>query len=207
MRRTIRAVVFDLDGTLSKPGAIDFARLRRRLQIPASSDILSWAKQQPHASELLGIIAEEEELGLANLQRMDGLEELFLHLRSRAPLLRTGILTRNSESVMHRSLHTLGFHSPSVAQEGAAPPLHTFDMLLSREWGPPKPHPAALLHMAASWGVEPFEMVMIGDSGDDTLAAKAAGAIAISIGDDAEAQQHAHHRIPNDLKHLIPLLD
>ena len=48
MARRLRAVVFDLDGTLSRPGAIDFLRLRARLAMPSSHlDILEWCKAQP----------------------------------------------------------------------------------------------------------------------------------------------------------------
>jgi len=38
-----------------------------------------------------------------------------------------------------------------------------------------KPHPAPLLHAAARFGVEPAECLMIGDSSNDALAARAAG--------------------------------
>jgi phosphoglycolate phosphatase len=38
-----------------------------------------------------------------------------------------------------------------------------------------KPHPAALLHAARALGVEPARMLMVGDSGNDAQAARAAG--------------------------------
>jgi phosphoglycolate phosphatase len=38
-----------------------------------------------------------------------------------------------------------------------------------------KPHPAALLHAARALGVEPAQMLMVGDSGNDAQAARAAG--------------------------------
>lgn len=38
-----------------------------------------------------------------------------------------------------------------------------------------KPHPAQLLHACKGFGIQPAEMLMIGDSGNDALAARAAG--------------------------------
>jgi phosphoglycolate phosphatase-like HAD superfamily hydrolase len=43
--------------------------------------------------------------------------------------------------------------------------LPRFEPAISRECAfPYKPSPAALLHVAASWGVAPSEVVMVGDS-------------------------------------------
>lgn len=38
-----------------------------------------------------------------------------------------------------------------------------------------KPHPGPLLHVAESFGLAPFELLMVGDSGNDARAARAAG--------------------------------
>ena len=38
-----------------------------------------------------------------------------------------------------------------------------------------KPHPGALLHAARELGVEPAKLLMVGDSGNDAQAARAAG--------------------------------
>ncbi len=196
-RRRFLACVFDLDGTLTRPGAIDFARLRARLAIPPGADILGHTAAQPpeRRAAAHAIIAEEEELGLANVQAMTGAAELCAFFRQRAaPQLRTGILTRNNDSVMHRTL------------AGLALP-HAFDLTLSRDWpgGPPKPHPAALLHMAAAWGLPPSACVMVGDHSDDLLAGRAAGFFTVLIGEDVAARAHADHCITS-LAELVPLL-
>ena len=34
-------------------------------------------------------------------------------------------------------------------------PKHTFDPILTRDFHPPKPDPAGIKHIAASWGIKP----------------------------------------------------
>ncbi len=196
MRRFL-AAVFDMDGTLTRPGAINFARLRSRLALPPGADILTHTAQQPlHLrAAAYAIIAEEEELGLKNVQAMAGAVELFTALpHLRGPRLRTGILTRNSDAVLQRTHAAL-----------ALP--HEFDLMLSRDWpgGPPKPHPAALLHMAAAWGIAPCSCIMVGDHSDDVMAGRNAGYYTVAIGEDAEARALADHAI-DSLAELLPLL-
>lgn len=50
-----------------------------------------------------------------------------------------------------------------------------------RESVPKKPHPAGALEIATTMGVEPGEMMFVGDSGVDIQTAKAAGMIAIGV--------------------------
>ena len=51
-----------------------------------------------------------------------------------------------------------------------------FDIILSGDTLPKmKPDPMQLLHACEQWGIQPSEMLLIGDSGNDTQAARAAG--------------------------------
>ena len=51
-----------------------------------------------------------------------------------------------------------------------------FSPAISREFTPYKPSPAALLHICQQWGVQPEDVVMIGDSArDDVVAGNRAG--------------------------------
>ena len=38
----VKAVIFDMDGTLTQPGQIDFKRMREELQVPQGSRILEY---------------------------------------------------------------------------------------------------------------------------------------------------------------------
>lgn len=57
----VRGVIFDMDGTLSVPGAIDFKRIRSRLQLAPEIDLIH-AMQRDHVAKQ--VIEEEEFIGL-----------------------------------------------------------------------------------------------------------------------------------------------
>ena len=135
-------------------------------------------------------------LGLRDTQLMPDLSALSAFAAAH-PSLRWALLTRNNSAVLSHNavaLRTAGLR---------------FDEALSREWGggPPKPHPAALLHLAATWGMDASELAMVGDAADDIACARAAGATAILIGEGEEpgAKEGAHYHVPN-LTSLAELL-
>jgi HAD superfamily hydrolase (TIGR01509 family) len=233
--RRLRGVIFDMDGTLTKPGAIDFARIRSRCGVPPGVDILAHTNGN---KSLEAIVEEEEELGMQRLALMHDCHELFEWLYS-TPLKR-GLLTRNNESAMVRTVQLLrrsdgtvlaaseasasatataassnssSSSSSSASSDAAAAAAaeHPFHIMLSRSFTPTKPHPAPILHICAQWGLSPHEVVMVGDSIDDVAAGRAAGALAVLIGDDEEcryykeALPHADHTVKNltELKALL----
>jgi HAD superfamily hydrolase (TIGR01549 family) len=180
-----------MDGTLTQPGAIDFARMRSRLAAPAGVDVLDHVAAAPSREERdarARIVAEEEMLGIERQRLMPDLSAIVAFTSSR-PALRVGLLTRNNAAA---AAHTMGL----LRAAGA-----TFHRALSREWdgGPPKPDPAALLSMADAWAVSTAEMVMVGDSIDDIACGRAAGATSILIGDGDEpaARALAHFTVPS----------
>ena len=200
-RRRVGAIVFDMDGTLTVPGAIDFASMRARVGVPPGEDILrhisSPALPELERARLRGIVEEEEALGTVRCALMPDAGHLFEWLAARRALrpgTRVGLITRNNSAAMARTIELIGV-------PGA------FDMALSREWGggPPKPHAAPLLSMLRAWGVEPEEAVMVGDSRDDVLCGRGAGALCVLVGgrDDAGGPDHV---VPT-LAALCELLD
>lgn len=154
------------------------------------------AQAEPLKSEYYAIVEEEERLGLARMRLRDECKVLFDELKRRG--IRRGLITRNNDAAMKQTLVLL-------EDEGA------FDVMLSRSFTPPKPHPAPLLHIAERWGVDPAEMAMVGDSLDDVACGVSAGALAVLIGEagDAtfeEARPHAHATI-KDLTQLLAVID
>jgi HAD superfamily hydrolase (TIGR01509 family) len=182
MPRLLRGVVFDLDGTLTQPHAIDFARIRQRCGVPPGEDIINHVSSQPEPerSRLFAIVEEEEELGLARMALMPDCHAIIDLLTARA--VPRALLTRNNESAMHRTVALL-----------ARP--DAFGQMVSRNFHPPKPAPDALHHIASRWGVAAADLAMVGDSTDDMLAGRRAGALCISIGDDAKARALADHAV------------
>jgi len=104
---------------------------------------------------------------LANLKVMPGAIELCSLLDE--AMLPRALVTRNVSSSVQF------FHDTAF-------PLPPFHPSLSREWKPYKPDPASLHYIADHWGVEPHELVMIGDSAkDDVVCGNAAGALTILL--------------------------
>ncbi|XP_077228767.1 haloacid dehalogenase-like hydrolase (HAD) superfamily protein isoform X2 [Tasmannia lanceolata] len=168
----LKGVVFDMDGTLTVP-VIDFTAMYKsvlgeeeynsmRAKNPSGIDILhhieTWTPQkQQKAYE---IIADFEKQGLDRLQIMPGAAELCGFLDSRK--IRRGLITRNVKSAVDMFHLRFGLE---------------FSPALSREFRPYKPDPAPLLHIISTWGVQPDEVMMIGDSlKDDVACGKRAGA-------------------------------
>lgn len=196
-RRRLRGVLFDMDGTITQPGAIDFARIRERCGVPKGSDILAHVAGQPH---LEAIVVEEEEAGLQRMKLMEDCHEVFEWLCGLP--LRRGLITRNNTAAMARTVALLGRGED------------TFHVMLSRAFTPCKPHPAPILHICEQWGYHPGEVIMVGDAIDDVQCAKRAGAVAVLIGGDhtckyyQEALPHADYTVRSltELKHLVAKL-
>lgn len=170
----LRGVVFDMDGTLTVP-VIDFPGMYKAVlgeedykilkkENPTGIDILhhieSWSpRRQRIAYE---IIADFEKKGLDSLQIMPGLSQLYEFLESKN--IRRGLITRNVKASVDIFHQRFGM---------------TFSPALSREFRPYKPDPAPLLHICSTWGVQPHEVMMVGDSlKDDVACGKSAGAFA-----------------------------
>ncbi|XP_076896497.1 haloacid dehalogenase-like hydrolase domain-containing protein At2g33255 [Bidens hawaiensis] len=177
VKSRIRGVVFDMDGTLTVP-VIDFPAMYKAVlgkdqyfniikSSPSGIDILHHIEQwspdkQQKAYE---IIADFEQQGIDRLQIMPGAADLCGFLSSRN--IRKGIITRNVKSAVDLFHERFGV---------------SFSPALSREFRPYKPDPAPLLHICSTWGVEPSEVVMIGDSlKDDVACGKRAGAVTILL--------------------------
>ena len=172
----LRGVLFDMDGTLTRPGAIDFAAMRARVGAPAGVDVLAHVASFSSAAErdaLLGIIVEEEERGLQRMELADHAREVLDFLAERR--VPRGLITRNNDAAMRRTVALLGRDD-------------AFDVMLSRSFTPTKPRPEPLLHIVEKWRLEPARVAMVGDAIDDVQCARAAGAFAILIGPDAQCR-------------------
>lgn len=166
-RRTLRGVIFDMDGTLTVPNH-DFAEMYRRVGCK-TRDILTEIESWPETERKRAndIIHEMETEALATMKAMPGAEKLGAFLDSKG--LPRGLVTRNVQaSVAH-------FH----ANAWTLPP---FAPALAREFKPYKPAPDALLHICAQWNLPPNQVVMIGDSAkDDVVSGNRAGCVTVLL--------------------------
>lgn len=161
-------MLFDFDGTLTIPGALDFAAIKREVGCPPEALVLEWIQALPtgpHRDDALAALARFELTGAAASAPNEGAESLIDHLRARG--LKVGVLTRNGLAAVQRAL--TGFSHLTSGE---------FDVVLTRDDGvPPKPAPDGVLHAARLMGVPPMETLVVGDYVLDVLAGRAAGAV------------------------------
>jgi hydrogenase expression/formation protein HypE len=162
-----RAVLFDFDGTLTNPGALDFPALRRALDCPPGTLILEHIDALPTEEERgrkRSILEDFERAAARASVPNEGAEETVALLRRRG--IRVGILTRNSRASVLTSL--ANFHTLRESD---------FEVILTREsGGRPKPHPDGVLAAAAALGVPVRELLVVGDFVFDIAAGNTAGA-------------------------------
>ena len=158
-RARIRGVVFDLDGTLVV-GELDFEAMRREIGLPSQTPLLEAVEKlspaaQPAALEVL----RRHELAAACKAHLNPGVRAFLDwLDERG--VRRAVLSRNLREGVEMTLRQCGL---------------CFDLVLGREDAIYKPNPHGLLYICACWGLEPAQVLMVGDYLHDIQAGRNAG--------------------------------
>jgi len=166
----IRGVLFDLDGTLTKPGAIDFAAIKTEIQCPVEIPILEYLVTLPPALRVSfqGILEKREEEAAAVSLPNEGAEQCLLCLKARS--IPFGVVTRNSLKAVGITLGR--FKTICLAD---------FASVITRENSLPKPHPGGVFQAAEQMGVPVEALMFVGDYRFDILAGKAAGCCSVLL--------------------------
>ena len=162
-----RAVLFDFDGTLTRPEALDFGELRRLLSCPVGQPILEHIQALATEEERQKAwqILDAFELAAARASVPNEGAEAFVGLLRDAGIAR-GILSRNSRASVLEAMKR--FHSLGPRD---------FTVMISRESsGRPKPHPDGVERAARQFALPPSEVLIVGDFVFDIMAGKSAGA-------------------------------
>ena len=185
----IKAVLFDFDGTLTTPGALDFPAIRSDLCCPPNTPILEYIQSMKDTRAQHAAMQRLTELEIQaarqSMPNKEALETVAWIKRRRLPL---GIITRNSRASVLCALENFYPLSPQ-----------DFNLIITREDPPaPKPSGEGILWAACSLHVLPQEILMVGDYLFDCQAGQAAGAVSVLLdpGNDPRlAAAECDHRI------------
>lgn len=179
-----------------------FPLMRDALGISKSVDILDHIKSLPTAEQEAAHekIQNIEREAMVKQAPQPGLDALMGYLDSKA--VPKAICTRNFPlPVEHLVGKFLTSHKP-------------FAPVVTREFEPPKPHPAGILHIAKAWGLlsddgqgDATGLIMVGDSIDDMAAGRAAGAATVLLTNAANAHLKEHDCTDLAITQLDELVD
>lgn len=169
---SIRAVLFDMDGTITRP-YLNFRLIRETLGVPEGASIMDHIESlRGHAREEARDSLHRWEAEAAEAAELnDGVLEVFRFLADRGIL--RGLLTRNSLKSVETTLARLGL---------------SFDAVVTREEPPLKPHPDSVFRLAGKLSVSAAECLVVGDYLYDVDVGRAAGARTVLLTNRIEPQ-------------------
>lgn len=181
-----------------------FAEMRAALAIDKPTDILDHIYTLPPAEQATAFqkIRNIESAACTSQAPQPGLAPLMAYLDSKS--LPKGICTRNFDAPV---THLLTKFLPS----------HTFAPIVTRDFRPPKPSPAGILHIAKSWGFlkpdgnggeegDASQLIMVGDSIDDMTAGYRAGAATVLLVNEVNAHLATHEHTDLCISRLDELI-
>jgi len=167
----IKAVLFDFDGTLTKPGALDWSLIKNEIGCPLDQPALEFIQSLPLNTQKTALkkLDDFEYSGAINSEPNDMVEEIVLRFSSQGIPL--AIITRNS----HKCIK-LAFNNFKKIK------ISDFEFIISRD-DPvhPKPSPEGVLLAAKKFGLDPQELMVVGDFVADIQAGNAAGATTVYL--------------------------
>jgi len=175
---SVKAVIFDLDGTITQP-YFDFDVIREEMGLDRNSGpVLETIKKMPakQRQRAEGILHRHEQRAVTESKLNVGARQTLSALREAG--IRIGVLTRNRRS-----------NALAVAEKHGL----KFDAIVDREDGPVKPDAFGVLQICRQFGVKPEETLVVGDYLFDLLCARAAGAVAVLLVNNQRAHEFAEH--------------
>ncbi|MFH1883961.1 MAG: HAD family hydrolase [Planctomycetota bacterium] len=175
---SIKAVIFDLDGTITQP-YFDFDAIREEIGLardsgPVLESMEKMTAQQRQDAEKILYYHEQQAVTESKLnanakQTLSAIRAAGIHI---------GVLTRNKRS-----------NALAIARKHKL----KFDAVIGREDGPVKPDAFGVLQLSRQFGVKPEETLLVGDYLFDLLCAKAAGAVAVLLVNHEQADEFTEH--------------
>jgi HAD superfamily hydrolase (TIGR01509 family) len=175
---SIKAVIFDLDGTITQP-FFDFDAIREEMGLDKNSGPIleSMQKMSPcRRQEAEKILHEHEQKAVMESKLNFGARETLDAINKAK--IKVGILTRNKRS-----------NALAIAEKHGL----QFDAVVDRDDGPVKPDAFGVLRICEKFGIRPEDALMVGDYLFDLQCAKAAGAVAVLLTNHERADEFTKH--------------
>lgn len=189
-----RAVIFDMDGTLTEP-ELDFDAIRAEIGMPDGVPILEHltAVGEAERARAESIMVRHEREAIARATLADGCADLLGHLRGME--IPMAILTRNVREVVETFARMFAFE---------------FHAVYTREDGPPKPSPHGARLLCQAMGVDPAATLAVGDYKYDVIAGRDAGCRTVLVDRDGLAAHQlvewgSPDLVVKSLRELLPL--
>jgi HAD superfamily hydrolase (TIGR01509 family) len=174
----IKAVIFDLDGTITQP-YFDFDAIRKEMDLAADAGPVWEAMEKMPAQKRRRaekILHFHEQKAVAESKLNSGAKRTLSALGAAG--ISIGILTRNRRS-----------NALAVAEKHNL----RFDAVVGRDEGPVKPDAFGVCQICRQFGVSAEQTLLVGDYLFDLQCAKAAGAVAVLLTNHNRAGEFAEY--------------
>ncbi len=154
----LRGIIFDMDGTLTKPN-VDFAAIEREIGAKVGF-IIDYAERSTpeERKRALDILERYEAQAAMESELNEGVVEMLEFISKKQ--LKKALLTRNSRKSVETVLRKHKLH---------------FEFIVSREDTKPKPAPDPIFLLSKKMNIHTDHLLMVGDYKYDILCGKAAG--------------------------------
>ncbi len=156
----IKAVIFDFDGTITKP-YLNFRHIKRDIGLPEDEIYLLeriFAMPTAERTRALDILDRYEQEAIANSELNDGALGVLEFLKQQK--IKTVLFTRNSRSSINEACRKYGL---------------SFDFIITREDGAVKPEPDGIHWASRELKIPLDQMILVGDYQFDIIAGQKAG--------------------------------
>jgi HAD superfamily hydrolase (TIGR01509 family) len=191
--RSIRLIIFDMDGTLTVP-YLDFHQIRKVIGVPEDGTLTldyMMSLEGQERERAFEIMQQFEDDAAYNAELQPGVLTLLEELRRRAIV--TAVQTRNSRRSVDIVIQKFGIH---------------IDHIFTRDNAEPKPDPGAINSLLGLYGISGEQAVMVGDFWPDVETGRNAGIKTVLLKNDLPLHDKL---IPDaeidELTELVPLLD
>lgn len=181
----------------SEPQTYMFAAMRTAVGIPRTSDILDHIYALP--------TPEEQE---AAMKKVRSIESEAMISQTPQPGLLT-LMTYLERNEIPKAICTRNFDAPVMHLLEKFLPGQQFHPIITRDFRPPKPDPAGILHIARELGLDDRgeSLIMVGDSLDDMTAGYRAGAATVLLVNDVNAHLAKHEHTDLCISRLDELIE